>query len=212
MDFIANTDSPGCGTTPRRGLAHAFILALTWALVGGAAAAKDKPPVQYQIPLPATPDFSGLDWLLGEWAGETVGSSPPGDVRLSVAPDLEKRYLIFRGQMSLAATPTVPGMKESWLGILSANPGGPGFTLWVFSSTGFITRYRVMVDGPQVRLNPEGGDRPPPEWLFRRVLERTGPGEFMETVQAAPPAKPFFDYYTAKLTRVPAPQKTAPAH
>ena len=212
MDFIANTDSPGCDATRRHSLAYAFIWALTWALVGGAAAAKDKPPVQYQIPLPAAPDFSGLDWLLGEWAGETMGSSPSGDVRLSVAPDLEKRYLIFRGQMSLAATPTVPGMKESWLGILSANPGGGGFTLWVFSSTGFITRYRVMVDGPQVRLNPEGGDRPPPEWLFRRVLERTGPGEFMETVQAAPPAKPFFDYYTAKLTRVPTPQKPTPAH
>ena len=81
----------------------------------------------------------------------------------------------------------------------------------MFSSTGFITYYRVTVEGPQVRLNPEGGDRPPPDWLFRRVLERNGPAEFTETVQVAPPAKAFFDYYTAKLTRVPAPEKPNPA-
>ncbi|MBZ5670333.1 MAG: hypothetical protein LAO04_11455 [Acidobacteriia bacterium] len=212
MDFIPNTDKPGCATTRRRSRLHALILALACALAGGTAAAKDKPPVQYQIPLPAAPDFSRLDWLLGEWAGKTVGSSPAGEVRLSVALDLEKHFLIFRGEASLAATPTVPATKESWMGILSANPGGPGFTLQVFSSTGFMTRYRVTVDGPQVRLNPEGGDRPPPDWLFRRVLERTSPGEFTESVQAAPPAKPFFDYYTANLTRVPPAQKTTPAH
>ena len=212
MDFTLDTDSPGGATARGRSWARALILALACALSGATAAAKDKPPVQYQIPLPAAPDYSGLDWLLGEWAGRTVDSSPAGEVRLSVTPDLEKHFLIFRGEVSLAATQTVPATKESWMGILSANPGGPGFTLQVFSSTGFITRYRVTVDGPQVRLNPEGGDRPPPDWLFRRVLERTGPGEFTDAVQAAPPAKPFFDYYTAKLTRVPSSQKTSPAH
>jgi len=187
-----------------------LILALACALAGATAAAKEKPSVQYQIPLPAPPDFSALDWLLGEWTGKTLANSPAGDVRLSISLDLEKRVLLFRGEVSLAATQTVPATKESWLGILSADPGRAGFTLQVFSSTGFITRYRVTVEGPQVRLNPEGGDRPPPDWLFRRVLERIGPGEFTETVQAAPPAKPFFDYYTAKFARVPPPAKPSP--
>jgi hypothetical protein len=188
-----------------------LILALACAFVGATAAAKEKPSVQYQIPLPAPPDFSALDWLLGEWTGKTLANSPAGDVRLSISLDLGKHFLIFRGEISLAATQTVPATKESWLGILSADPGRAGFTLQVFSSTGFITRYRVTVEGPQVRLNPEGGDRPPPDWLFRRVLERTGPGEFTETVQVAPPAKPFFDYYTAKFARVPPPAKPNPA-
>jgi hypothetical protein len=212
MSLTLNTDSPGGVTALGRSRTCAFVLALACALVGAPLTAKDKPPVQYQIPLPAAPDFSGLDWLLGEWTGSTVESSPAGEVRLSVALELEKHFLLFRGQVSLAATPTVPATKESWMGVLSANPGGAGFTLRVFSSTGFITRYRVTVDGPQVRLNPDGGDRPPPDWLFRRVLERTGPGEFTEAVQAAPPAKPFFDYYTAKLTRAPSSPKTNPAH
>ena len=210
-DFTLQTGSPGGATAPASRLARALILALACAFVGATAAAKEKPSVQYQIPLPAPPDFSALDWLLGEWTGKTLANSPAGDVHLSISLDLEKHFLIFRGEISLAATQTVPATKESWLGILSVDPGRAGFTLQVFSSTGFITRYRVTVEGPQVRLNPEGGDRPPPDWLFRRVLERIGPGEFTETVQVAPPAKPFFDYYTAKFARVPPPAKPNPA-
>jgi hypothetical protein len=187
----------------RRIPARALLLALACALAGTLGTAKDKAPVEYQIPLPPAPDFSAIDWLVGVWSGKTLPKSPPGDVRLTVTLDLEKHFLIFRGQVSLAATQSVAVTKESWMGILSADPQAAGFTLRVFSSTGFITHYRVTVDGPLVRLNPAGGDRPPPGWLFRRVLERTGPSEFTETVQAAPPAKSFFDYYVAKLTRVP---------
>jgi len=188
-----------------------MILALAYALGGAPAPAKEKLPVQYQIPLPALPDFSAVDWLVGEWAGKTVPNSPAGEVRLSVALDLGKQFLILRGETSLASTQTVPATTESWLGMLSANPTGGGFTLRVFSSTGFMTRYRVTVEGAQIRLNPEGGDRPPPDWLFRKTLERTGPGEFTETVQAAPPARSFFDYYAAKYTRASPPQKGSPA-
>jgi hypothetical protein len=149
--------------------------------------------------------------LQGRWTGKTIPPSPPGEVQLSVGPDLEKHFLVFRGEVSLAATSTVPATKESWMGILSANPGGSGFILRVFSSTGFITRYRLTVDEPELHLNPEGGDSPPPGWLFRRIWARTGPDEFTETVKAAPPGKAFFDYYSAKFARVPAPIKTTPA-
>jgi len=140
-----------------------------------------------------------------------LSEESPGEVQLSVSPDLEKHFLVFRGEVVLAATRTVPATKESWLGILSTSPGGTGFILRVFSSTGFITRYRLTVDGAEVHLNPEGGDSPPPGWLFRRIWARTGTDEFSETVQAAPPGKAFFGYYTAKFTRVPLPAKTAPA-
>jgi hypothetical protein len=197
---------------PRGGArGRALILTLICALAGAPSPAKDKPPVQYQIPIPAPPDFSALDWLQGQWTGKTIANSPPGEVHLSVSPDLEKHFLVFRGEVVLAATRTVPATKESWLGILSTNPGGTGFILRVFSSTGFITRYRLTVDGAEVHLNPEGGDSPPPGWLFRRIWTRIGTDEFSETVQAAPPGKAFFGYYTAKFARVPPSAKTAPA-
>jgi len=167
-----------------------------------------KPPVQYQIPIPTQPDFSALDWLEGQWSGKTLPNSPPGNVQLSVSPDLEKHFLVFRGEVSLAATETVPATQESWMGILSASPDRGGFILQVFSSTGFITRYRLTVDGPEFHLNPEGGDSPPPGWLFRWIWARSGRDEFSETVQAAPPGKAFFDYYTVKFARVPAAPKT----
>ena len=195
----------------RTSTASALILTLICALGAAVSPAKDKPSVQYKIPIPSPPDFSALDWLQGEWTGKTIQNGPAGEVQLSVNPDLDKHILVFRGGISLAATPTVPATKESWMGILSANSDGGGFILRVFSSTGFITRYRVLVDGAEVHLNPEGGDSPPPGWLFRRVWARTGPDEFTETVQAAPPGKGFFDYYTAKFSHTSPAPKTTPA-
>ena len=172
---------------------------------------KDKPPVQYQIPIPAPPDFSPLDWLMGEWSGATTEKSPPGKVHLTASIELGKQFVVMREEVSLDSTDTVPATQESWMGILSPAPDTAGFVLQVFSSNGFITRYRVKVDGPQLRLSPEGGDRPPPGWLFRKTLERTGAAEFTETVQAAPPNKAFFDYYTARLSRVTPAAKPAPS-
>jgi hypothetical protein len=174
------------------------------------AAAKEKPPVIHRIPLPPMPDFGGLDWLVGEWSGKTSGSSPQGEVHLAISYDLEKRFMVFREHVQLAAAGSVPETSETWMGILSPDPSGKGFRLRVFSDTGFITRYRVTVEEANVYLNPEGGEEPPAGWLFRRTLKRTNVGELTETVQVAPPHKAFFDYYTAKLTRT-APSASGPA-
>lgn len=190
---------------------RALILTLFCALAGATLPAKDNPPVQYKISIPTPPDFRALDWLRGQWTGKTAANGPPGDAKLTVSPDLGNHFLIFRGEVSLAATPTVPATNESWMGILSAGPDATQFILRLFSSTGFITRYRLIVEGAEVRLNPEGGDAPPPGWLFRRIWARTGTDEFSETVQVAPPGKAFFDYYTAKFARVTSPPKTSPA-
>jgi hypothetical protein len=187
-----------------------ILLALICAVGGAPLAGKEKPPVVYSIPLPPQADFTALDWLVGDWAGKTTNRSVPGEVRLSATFDLDKQFIVLRGEVSLPPIKSAPASRESWIGILSANREGPGFVLRTFSSTGFIARYRVTVDGPEIRFNPEGGENPPPGWLFRRVIQRVGVGELTETVQVAPPTKSFFDYYTAKLSRVSAPAKTTP--
>ncbi len=170
-------------------------------LAPGTLRAKEKPPTVYTIPLPAKPDFASLQWLVGEWVGKTSGRSPEGEIRLAIDYALDNRFLVLREDISLAATKTAPAIRESWMGILSEDRAGAGFLLRAFSSTGFITRYRVTVEGSEVHFNPEGGEQPPPGWLFRRVIQRSGDDELKETVQAAPPNKSFFDYYSAKLTR-----------
>ena len=76
-----------------------------------------------------------------------------------------------------------------------------GFILRVFSDTGFMTRYRATVAAGTVTFNQEGGELPPPGWLFRRIIQRTDVGEILLTVQVAPPQKPFFDYYSSVLKR-----------
>lgn len=197
------------GHQARYRIRHLF-LALLGALLAVPAAAKEKPPVVYTIPLPPPPDFSQLDWLVGEWTGKTTGSGSPGAVRFSASYDLGKNFMLLRGEVSLPATKSAPASQENWLGILCASPDGTGYILRTFSSRGFIARYRVIVEGPEVQFNPEGGEKSPPGWLFRRLIQRTGVGEFSENVQVAPPGKSFFDYYSAKLNRVQEQEKTAP--
>ena len=189
-----------------------IVLAVVCLIGAAPLAAKEKAPTVYQIPLPPKPDFSTVDWLVGEWSGKTTDQKAQGEIRLFVSYELDKQAMLLRGESSFQATKTTPAMKESWLGILTPNRAAGGFSLRMFSSTGFITRYRVTVDGPDIRLNPEGGEQPPPGWLFRTVIERTNPQELVETVQAAPPNKSFFDLYSAKLNRLTTEQKakTAP--
>ena len=51
--------------------------------------------------------------------------------------------MVFRGQLSLSATTTLPATKETWLGVLNADRSGTEFVLRLFSDTGFVTRYGV---------------------------------------------------------------------
>lgn len=183
-------------------LMKATFLVLLCVFGGVPAVAKEKPSVQYTITLPPKPDFSALGWLVGEWAGQTTNDGAQGDVRLSVSLDLDQQVMVLRGGVTLPETKTRPAWNENYLGILTAAHSDRGFVLQSFSSSGFITRYRVTIDGGEVRMTPAGGEKPPPGWLFRRVLDRIGVDEFTETVEAAPPGKPFFDYYTARLERV----------
>jgi hypothetical protein len=189
----------------------AIIFALACLVGATPLVAKEKAPTIYQIPLPPKPDFSQVDWLVGEWTGKTTERRARGEIRLSFSYELDNQVMLLRGEASFQATKTSPAMKESWLGVLTWDRGAGGFLLCTFSSTGFITRYRVTVEGPETHINPEGGEQPPPGWLFRTVIKRTDPHEFVETVQVAPPNKSFFDYYTAKLSRVTAEEKAKAA-
>jgi hypothetical protein len=95
------------------------------------------------------------------------------------------------------------------MGIVTARSSPRNFLMRVYSSTGFLLQYDVTVKDAELYFNQEGGEQPPPGWLFRRVLRRVGDTEFSETVQVAPPERPFFDDYAAKLTRVTARKQAA---
>jgi len=182
-------------------------------LVPGLILAKEKQPATYSIVLPPKPDFSALDWLVGEWTGKLTGNGPQGEVHFSAAYDLNQRLMILREEVWFVATKTVPAVKEDSLGVLSGERSSGFFLRW-FSTTGFITLYRLSVNGPEISLNQEGGDNPPPGWLFRRLIRHPDPSQFIETVQVAPANRQFFDYYTATLTRVLPPKVStaSPGH
>ena len=185
-----------------------FLCAVFGTMLPGLAAPsgpKEK-PTTYVIPLPPAPDFTRVDWLIGDWTGKTTTRDPQGEIHFSAAYDLAKRVMVLRETVSLPAKETVPAVSETWMGVLSDARPSPGFVLTVYSSTGFVSRIGVTVEGAEIRFNPEGGDQPPPGWLFRRILSRTDADQFTESVEAAPPQKAFFDYYTAKFTRTKPPE------
>jgi hypothetical protein len=192
------------------------IPALLLSANSGAApgAQKDKAPATYSIPLPPRPDFSPFAWIIGDWAGFTTtpqaSKEVQGNVHLTLSYTLDKRFILVTEDVSLPAGQSVPAQHESWMGLVSTSPSGSGFVMRSFSSTGFMTEYHVTVTDTEVRFDPEGGPNPPPGWLFRRVITRLDPGYFGETVQVAPPGKEFFEYYTAKLTRVIQPKPNPP--
>lgn len=186
---------------------RAAVLATLVFLGPAALFGKDKNPQTYRIPQPPKPDFTSVEWMLGRWTGQMDRHSPQGEIHLSVSYDLDKRVMIFREKISLAATGEIPAMNESSIGILSSAPSGDLFELQVFSSTGFITQYRVTAAGSEIDFSPNGGPQPMPGWLSRRIIQRGDVDGFTETVQLAPPLKPFFDYYTAAFTRDMPPEK-----
>ncbi|MGH9430505.1 MAG: hypothetical protein ACRD3T_03080 [Terriglobia bacterium] len=180
------------------------LLAWVMILAPGLILAGQKNPTIYTIPLPPKPDFSNLQWLIGAWSGKTTGSKAAGAVHLSFAYTLNQRFLQFQGDVSLPATKTAPASHESWVGILSQGSAPGAFALRLFTSNGFMTRYQVTVADNQVFFNPEGGPLPPQGWLFRWIFAQVGPDVCTQTVDVAPPAKSFFNYYSAKLSRSPA--------
>src|SRR5215831_18672124 len=126
-------------------------LVLVLALGSGLALANEKQPATYSIPLPPKPDFSSVDWLVGEWTGRTTGKGPQGDVHLSASYDLDQRFMILREEVTLPGTSTVPASKEALMGVISGSRGS-GFMLRCFSTTGFITSYRLSVSGTDISL------------------------------------------------------------
>jgi len=163
---------------------------------------KEKSSAVYKILSPPKPDFSQLGWLVGEWSGKMGTKEPTGDAHFSAAYDLDQRFMIFREELSFGATKNAPAYKDSWMGILSPRAGGKTWSLRIYTSHGLITHYEVTANGSEIRFNFEGGEAPPSGWLFRRLIERVSDTNFIDTVQVAPPDRPFFDYYTARFTRV----------
>lgn len=188
---------------------RATIIALVF-LAPALLVAKERYPSTYRIPLPPKPDFSSIEWMIGNWTGQMDKRSPQGEVHLSVSYDLDQRVMIFKEKISLAATGEFPANSESSIGILSRVPSGDSFLFQVYSSNGFISRYRVTVSGPEIDFTPDGGQQPLPGWLSRRIIQRGDVDGFSETVQLAPPLKAFFNYFTAAFTREHAPKDSSP--
>lgn len=170
---------------------------------------RDRAPQTYTIQLPPAPDYAAIDWLVGDWTGKVVSKGAQGQVLLSVSYELDRRFMLLREEISLNATKNAPAVHEGLMGILNADPSGKGYSINLYSSSGFITHYRVAVSEGTLTFTPQGGAFPPPGVLFRRTISHSTPGQCTEQVEVAPPGKAFFNFYTARLTQI-TPQSAPP--
>jgi hypothetical protein len=198
------------GLTGERALKAAIFITLIL-LAPALLAADKKHPSTYRIPLPPKPDFSSIEWMIGNWTGQMDRHSPQGSIHLSVEYGLDQRVMIFKEDISLAASGELPATNESSIGMLTRAPSGDSFLLEIYSTTGFVTRFRVTVSGAEIDFTPDGGIQPLPGWLSRRMIQRGDVDGFTETVQLAPPLQPFFNYYTAAFTRQATAKSPGPA-
>jgi hypothetical protein len=163
---------------------------------------KEKPPAVYRLVSPPKPDFARFGWVLGDWAGKLGVKEPAGDARFSAIYDLDQRVIVLREELAFNATKNAPAYRDSWMGILTPGDVGRNWSMRMYTSHGFVTRYNVIADAHAIHFDFDGGEVPPSGWLFRRVIEHVSDTELRDTVQVAPPGHQFFDYYTARLTRV----------
>src|SRR5690242_3065853 len=105
------------------------------ALAPSACWGKDKGPAVYTIQTPPKPDFAALAWLVGDWSGKIGAEKQPiGDVHFSAAYDLEQHFIILREQLWTENTKSAPGLRESWMGVLSPRPDVKSWLLRIYSN------------------------------------------------------------------------------
>src|SRR5437879_13829034 len=121
------------GSRPPQGYRMRSLFLVMLSLSGAgqlfALQSKEKPPATYSITLPPEPDFSAVDWLVGEWTGKTAGKDPPGEVRLRAAYDLGRRFMVLREDVALPPPKAAPAARASWMAHLEPRPAGAAFAV-----------------------------------------------------------------------------------
>jgi hypothetical protein len=168
-----------------------------WVLMGAFGAQAQPQP-------PASP-WAAIQFLVGEWQGESEGRPGKGTVKRSYSFVLGDNFLHERNVSSYPPQPrNESGEIHHHWSLFSYDKARRSLVLRQFHQEGFVNQYvTVPVNAPgTVVFESEALENIPPGWKARETYEAVSPDEFVETFELASGTGPYEVYSKARFKRV----------
>jgi hypothetical protein len=159
--------------------------------------------VQAQAPA-AADRLAQLARLIGRWTGTSEGQPGKGTVERQYERVLNSRFIQVRNRSTYPPQDKNPkGETHEDLGFLSHDSARQRVVYRQFHIEGFVNQY-VLEPGSDDRLvfTSEALENIPAGYRARETYVFSGPDEFEEIFEIAPPGKDFGIYSRSRLTRV----------
>jgi len=167
--------------------------------VSGAQAARSAP-----TPVPESP-WSAIQFLVGEWAGESEGQPGKGSVERTYHFVLHDKFLHERNVSTYPPQPRNQKgeVHEHW-SLFSHDRARRSLVLRQFHQEGFVNQYLMGLDhsSGKVVFESEALENIPPGWKARETYEVVSADEFTETFELAQGAGAYEVYSKARFKRV----------
>jgi len=174
-----------------------FILLVSLLLAPGTPDAQTEPPQAA---------WSPVQFMVGEWAGESDGQPGKGTVKRTYRFVLGDKFL---HEQNVSTYPPQPKnekgeVHEHW-SLFSHDRARHTLVLRQFHQEGFVNQYVLLpfTAGGNVVFESEALENVPASWRARETYEVVSPNEFIETFELSQGGKPFELYSRARFKRVP---------
>jgi len=149
--------------------------------------------------------WSAVQFMVGEWKGESEGEPGKGTVKRSY------RFLLgdnFLHEQNVSTYPPQPKnekgeVHEHW-SFFSHDRARHTLVLRQFHQEGFVNQYVMLpvTAGRNIVFETEAFENVPASWKARETYEVVSPDEFIETFELSQGGKPFEVYSKARFKRV----------
>jgi hypothetical protein len=163
-----------------------------------------------EAPTPAAQSpWSPIQFMVGEWSGESDGQPGTGTVKRTYRFVLADRFL---HEQNVSTYPPQPKnakgeVHEHW-SLFSHDRARHLLVLRQFHQEGFVNQYAMLPGSSSgsVVFESEALENVPASWKARETYEVVSPDEFIETFELSEGGKPYEVYSKARFKRVRTPQ------
>ncbi len=149
--------------------------------------------------------WSAVQFMVGEWKGESEGEPGKGTVKRSYRFVLGDKFLQEQNVSTYLPQPKNEKgeVHEHW-SFFSNDRARNTLVLRQFHQEGFVNQYAMLpvAVGGNVVFESEALENVPPSWKARETYEVVSPDEFIETFELSQSGKPYEVYSRARFRRV----------
>ena len=158
---------------------------------------------------PAAPSpWSAIQFMVGEWTGESEGQPGKGTVKRTYRFVLGDKFLHEQNVSTYPPQPKNPKgeVHEHW-SVFSHDRARHTLVLRQFHQEGFVNQYAMTPGSPagSVVFETEALENVPSGWKARETYEVVSPDEFIETFELASGGAAYEIYSKARFKRVTRP-------